>query len=362
MTGKIKTIGLLLFIFTAQVILGQSNKEKAHSKGMEAVRLMDQGKLDASIQLLEEAQKLDPESFDIPYELAYANYAKQEYKRTIKILEGIRNHADVTDRLFQLLGNAYDMTGKSDKANETYDAGLQKFPNSGPIYLEKGNVHWAKKEYEDALPYYEKGIEVDPAFPSNYYRAAILFCSSNEKVWGVIYGEIFMNLERGSARTEEISKFLYQTYQSGISITSDTSFSVNFSKVSVMDIDDIKDPDNMKLPFAMGAYEPSLIVSLIGVKSVDVNSLHQVRSNFIDFYFEKGFDKTYPNILFSFQKNVKEAGHFEAYNHWVLIKGDEDAFLKWKSTHEDEWENFAKWFGKNKLNVDAENRFYRGQY
>ena len=59
---------------------------------------------------------------------------------------------------------------------------------------------------------------------------------------------------------------------------------------------------------------------------------------------------------------VKEAGHFEAYNHWVLIKGDEDAFLKWKSTHEDEWENFAKWFSKNKLKVDVENRFYRGQY
>lgn len=41
-----------------------------------------------------------------------------------------------------------------------------------------------------------------------------------------------------------------------------------------------------------------------------------------------GHDKEYPNILFSFQKQVKDAGHIEAYNHWILMKGDEEAFQK----------------------------------
>lgn len=54
---------------------------------MKAIELMDNGKIEASIELLEEAQKLDPDRFDYPYELAYAHYLKKDYKGAIKILE-----------------------------------------------------------------------------------------------------------------------------------------------------------------------------------------------------------------------------------------------------------------------------------
>ena len=66
----IRTIGLLLLFATGQIAYGQNNKEKALAKGQEAIKLMDNGKLDESIKLLEEAQKLDPDRFDYPYEKA----------------------------------------------------------------------------------------------------------------------------------------------------------------------------------------------------------------------------------------------------------------------------------------------------
>jgi tetratricopeptide (TPR) repeat protein len=129
MTKTIKTIGLLLFIAVGQIAFGQTNKEKALEKGQEAIKLMDNGKLDESIKLLEEAQKLDPDRFDYPYELAYAHYFKEDFKGAIKILEKNIDHKDVTERLFQLLGNSYDALGKSDKAFEAYDA----VPNNDPV-------------------------------------------------------------------------------------------------------------------------------------------------------------------------------------------------------------------------------------
>lgn len=55
-------------------------------KGLEAIKLMDNGKFDESIKLLEEAQKLDPKKFDYPYEIAYAHYIQEDYKGAIKIL------------------------------------------------------------------------------------------------------------------------------------------------------------------------------------------------------------------------------------------------------------------------------------
>jgi len=361
MTNKIKKFGLLLFITFGQLTYGQTNKEKALEKGQEAIKLMDNGKLDESIKLLEEAQKLDPDRFDYAYELAYANYAKEDYKGAIKILVNNIDHKDVTERLFQLLGNSYDVLGKSDEACEAYDAGLKKFPNSGMIYLEKGNVHWNKKEYGKALPFYEKGIEVDPKFPSNYYRAARIYCGSTEEVWGLIYGEIFMNLERNSKRTSDISKLLYDTYKSEIKFTTDTSMTVSFCQQMTMSVNAISDPKNLKLPFCM-IFETTLLVSIAFEKSVNIDSLDKIRTTFIDNYFNNEHDKKYPNILFSYQKKVKEAGHIESYNHWILMKGDEDGFDKWQSANKEKWDSFITWFGDNGLKLNDSNKFYSGQY
>lgn len=362
MTQTIKTIGLLLLITTGQIAFGQSNKEKALEKGNQAIKLEDEGKIDEAIKLLEQSLKLDPDNINYPYELGYAYYAKKDYKQASKYLEGILKHQDINDRVYQLLGNCYDNIGKSDKAVEIYEAGLKIFPNSGNLYLEIGVVQMGKKDYNKALFNYEKGIEVAPKFPSNYYWAAKIYCGSTEEVWGMIYGELFMNLERNSKRTSEISKLLYETYNNEIKFTSDSSFSVSFSKNASMSIDDMKDPSKMKLPYGVGIYEPTLMFSMLSEKFIDINSLDNIRSTFIDNYFNNGHDKTYPNVLFNYQKKIKEAGHIEAYNHWILMKGDEDGFDKWQSLNKDKWDAFIKWFSDNGIKVDDTNKFYRGQY
>lgn len=362
MIRNIKTFGLLLFLTVGQIAFGQTNKEKALEKGNEAVKLMDNGKFDESIKLLEEAQKLDPDDINYPYELAYAYYLKKDYKKAAKIGESLLTHKNVNDRVYQLLGNTYDILEKTDKAIETYEAGLKQFPNSGNLYLEMGVVQMGKKEYNKALYYYEKGIEVAPKFPSNYYWAAKIYLSSDEEVWGMIYGELFMNIERNSKRTAEISKLLYDTYKSEIKFTSDTSYSVSFSKNASININNLTDPSKMKLPFGVGTYEPTLMFSILEVKSIDINSLDKIRSNFIDNYFKNGNAKNYPNVLFSYQEKVKDAGHIEAYNHWILMKGDEDGFDKWQSNNKEKWDNFIKWFTDNRIKIDDKNKFYSGQY
>jgi tetratricopeptide (TPR) repeat protein len=362
MKKTIRILGLILLTIAEQLSFCQTNKDVALSKAREAIKLMDSGKIEESIKLLEDAQNLDPDRFDYPYELAYAHYLIEDYKGVIKILEKNINHKGVTERLFQLLGNSYDVLGKTSKAFEAYNAGLQKFPNSGIIYLEKGNVHWNKNEFGEALPYYEKGIEVDPMFPSNYYRASRIFCSSTEEVWGMIYGEIFMNLERNTKRTSEISKLLYDTYKSEIKFTSDSSSSVSFSQNATINIDKFNDTNKMRLPFGIGVYEPTLILSMINEKFIDINSLDRIRKGFIEAYYKKDHNKKFPNILFYYQYKILQLGHLEAYNHWILMKGDEVAFSKWHSINKEKWDIFIKWFSSNGLKIDTSNNFYRGQY
>jgi tetratricopeptide (TPR) repeat protein len=362
MTKKTTTFILLFMLLMGQITFGQSTKqEKAYEKGMEAIKLMDKGNYDESIKLLKEAKKLDPKSMDYPYEIAYALCLKKDYKSAIKTAEALTKHPDVNDRVYQLLGNSYSMNDQREMAISTYEKGLKLFPNSGKLYLERGNMEIYVKEYGKALAYYEKGIEVDPNFPSNYYWAAKIYCSSSEEVWGMIYGELFMNLERNSKRTAEISKLLFDTYKSEIKFTSDTTISVSFCQQMAMNASSLSDPKSFKLPFCM-IYEPTLLMSMLLQENIDIHSLNEIRTKFIDNYFSSERDKSYPNVLFSYQKKMKDAGHLEAYNHWILMKGDEEGFGKWNSQNKQKWDDFVKWFNENKLHLDESNKFYSGQY
>jgi effector-binding domain-containing protein len=211
-----------------------------------------------------------------------------------------------------------------------------------------------KKDYDQAIKYFEKGVAVQPDFPSNYYWCAKIYCGSTEKMWGMIYGELFMNIERNSSRTAEISKLLYDTYKSQIVFKSATETTVSFSKQNV-----ITNPK--QLPYSI-IYEPTMGVSLVGENNIDINSLSRIRKRFTEFYFKKGFNKKYPNVLFDYQDNLIKAGQMDAYNHWLLMKGDEEGFNAWKDSNNDAWNSFIKWFTNNGLQLDANNRFYRVQY
>lgn len=350
------TLLICLLLFANQNSFSQTNKEKALEKAKEGIKLMDEGKFDESIKILEEAEKLDSEKFNYPYEKAYAYYLKQDYNKAIKILETVMEHKNVMPELFQLMGNSYDILEKPQKAFEIYDAGLKKFPNAGMLHLEKGNVYWNQENYEEALPYYEKGIEVDPMFPSNYFRAAKIYCNSNEEVWGMIYGEIFMNLERNSKRTSEISKLLFDTYKSQIKFTSETTSEVSFSQNTIMNVGD--NTKEVKLPFPL-IYEPTLLLSIISEKSIDLNSLNRIRANFLLNYKKFNHHKTHQNVLFDYQNKLLESGNLEAYNYWLLSQGDFDNFDIWRNSNKEKWDKFVDWFMENPIKIDGTNKFVR---
>ncbi|NCD70717.1 tetratricopeptide repeat protein [Mucilaginibacter agri] len=350
-----KTILAIAFLLLSSLFKAsaQSNIELARQKGTQAVKLEDDGKFDEALVLLNDAIKLDPNNIEYPYETAYSYYSQKKYDKAIEVLTKLKDRPDAFGRVYQLLGNSYDLADQNDKAISIYNEGIQKFPNSGELYLESGNIYWVKKDYSKALSFYEKGIVTDPTFPSNYYRASRLYCSSTEKMWGMIYGEIFINLERNSQRTQEISKLLYDTYKSQITFSGD-KMSISFTKQSVV-------TDPKKLPYGL-IYEPTIGMASIGQTNIDLNSLSIIRTKFLELYDQKGFDKTYPNALFSYQDQIAKAGLLDTYNRWLLSQGDPDGFKTWVDQNKDKWDNFVKWFGPNPIQLSDTNKFCSSQY
>lgn len=353
---KIVSQLFFLLLISLSNLFGQSDSELALNKGREAIRLMEEeGDFTGAINLLEAARELDPNNIVYPFEIALAHSSNKDYIKAISILEPLLQHSEVNGLVYQALGNAYDHQGNSDLAIKTYTNGLNRFPDSGPLYLELGNMNLIRGQYNEALSYYELGIKWNPEFPSNYYRAAKLFFDSNEALWGLIYGELFMNIERTTSRTSEISKLIYDTYRGKIQIKGDST-SFDFCQIRI----DPRQMNKGRFPFCMVFGQD--IMTATFVREINLSTLNEIRVKFIQNYFENQHNRSHPNLLYEYHNQLMKSGHFEAYNYWVLMAGEPTAFKSWSSTNYSKWTEFLKWFADNGLRVDKSKKFFREQY
>jgi hypothetical protein len=352
-----------LFIFIANCFNAhaQSNAEKAMDKMIEAIKLIDENKTDDAIAVLKEAQTLDQKNIDITYEIAHCYYTKGEYKTAIPYLEKIIKTSSALDHVYQLLGNSYANEFNHQQALATYKTGIAKFPNSGPLHAEIGIYFLANKQLNKALNYFEHGIKVDPLFAANYYHAAKLFAASDNKIWGIIYGELFMNMERNSLRTQEISKLLFNTYQQAIIYKNATFIGTDFSNPKSKQGDSSFNGTLKKDNFVQQIVEPNITSICKEYTSINLQNLHAIRNQFLK-NIASQTTKGASNILFSYQQQMKDASVFEAYNYWLFNKGDETAFKAWASGNKADFNFFLKWYQQHPILMDDTHTLHRLDY
>lgn len=353
---------IVFFLLITPTLFAQSNKEIAVEKTNEAIRLMEDGKTKESIVLLKECKKLDPENYVYSYEIAFAHTIDKDYKKALKELKRTKEYKNINSQVYQMSGNCQSYLGKPEKAIVEYETGMKLFPEAGNLHLEKGNIFLQQEKYNEAVRNYENGIKVDPMYPSNYFRLAKLYTNSkNDKLSGLIYGEIFMNLERTTARTQEMSELLYQTYQKSITLGTDSSSTDFCDIVMTLNDSDLKDMENgkFKLPFC-AIFGKNFILGLIMKKELNLTTISEMRASFLENYFKEDY-KDYPNVLFSYQKKIMDTGHFEAYNHYLLQIGVTEQFESWLENNQQKYDDFVEWYLKeeNILDVNKENLFLR---
>ena len=349
-----KNLILLLLFLSVTICFSQTN-EDAKNYVKQGIELVDAGKIDDGIALYKKALEIEPKNTFFNYELAYAYYLQQKYDKVITVLEKVKNNPDSFDQVFAVLGNAYDYTGKRDEAVETYKKGLKKFPNSGKIYLELGVVEMSEKNYEEALKYFEKGIKVDPTHSSNYYWAAIFCAGSNVPMWGLIYGEIFLNLEQNTKRSENISKMMYSVYEETISIKD--SAGKKHTSIKLNKLNNGKGFDS--------EYEITAMLASFGLAAdstftgMNISAMNKLRIYFTDMWFESEKTKDKHNVLFDYHKMLKDKGLFEAYNYYLLAYGNTDEFNSWAGENKDKVKEFDDWFSNYGINITKENALFR---
>ncbi len=282
-----------------------------------------------ALLVLNRAQELDPQNIAITKDIALNYYFLRDYNKAIELINPLLDKEESDDQCFQIAGNIYKEMGLAKECEKAYRRGIKKFPESGALYNDLGELMHLQRNY-DAIKQWEKGIEQDPSYSKNYYNAAKFYFLTTDKVWSILYAEIFINMEPQGTRTPEIKELLLEGYKK------------LFTDVNLLQNN--KDKNNFVKFFLQSMNKQSSLASL----GLNAESLTMIRTRFI-LDWANSFSSKFPYQLFEYQQQLLQEGMFDAYNQWIFGSVQNLAgFQNWISTHNTEFSSFSN-FQKGRI-------------
>ncbi len=329
---------LLSFLFACTFFNAQSQDVSQLQET--AKSFTRQGDYTNAILVLNRAYQQEPSNLDIGKDLALNYYFQRDYARAKEIIDLLLDKDEVDDQVYQVAGNIYKSLDLPKECEKIYKKGIKKFRKSGGLYNDYGELLWSQGNIE-AIRQWEKGIELDPNFAGNYYNASRYYYFSFDKVWTVIYGEVFINMESLTGRTVEMKGILLEAY-----------------KKLFMEQDLLNNNNKQKNAFIAAVLTSMNKQSNIASSGINPETLTMIRTRFILDWAETGAKK-FPVRLFEYHKQLLQEGMFNAYNQWLFgIPQNLVAYQRWTSTHTDEYNEFNN-FQKGRIFKIPEGQFYQ---
>ena len=314
---------LSFLIASLLVVTATAQPDDSKTLHETAKTFMRSGDFDNAIIVLTRALQQDNKNLDLQKDLVMSYYLKRDYQ---KALEGVKELLDRDDAdvvTFQIAGNIYKALEEAKECDKLYKKGLKKFPNSGSLLSEYGEFLWATKNFS-AIEYWEKGIKADPGYSGNYYNAAMYYFYTKDKVWSIIYGEIFVNMESLGERGAAMKELLLQGYKEKL----------------FADADMMAGQEKNKSEFAKSFIAGMSKQSSLANKGINTEVLTMIRTRFILDWYATNAAK-YPFRLFDYHRQLLSEGMFTAYNQWLFGPSESlGAYDNWTKTHAEEYNGF----------------------
>jgi len=329
-----------LLIWFIMLYPGNAQTQDVATLRETARSLMKQGDFENATLVLNKALQQNPDNLDLLKDQAFLSYLKRDFAGTIETGKKITARPDADVQCYQILGLGYKAIAEYKESDKMYKEALKKFPNSGVLYDEYGDLLASNDNEAAAIKQWEKGIETDPNHSGNYYYAAKYYAKKGNIIWGLLYSEIFLNIESFSKRTEEIKSILFGGYQKLFSAT-----------------EALGNAKQNGTPFEKAvATDLSKLTNLMA-DSITCETFTALRTRFILNWYHRHAGE-FPFRLFEHQRLMLQEGYFEAYNQWLIgALADTQKFQKWMQDHETEVKAFQE-FQHNVIFKIAEGQYY----
>lgn len=327
-----------LFLLSTSIAAGSFAQEQNPQET--ARSFMRTGDWDNAILVLNRALQQDQNNLDLRKDLTLSYYYKRDYTRALEQLKPMLDRDDADEAVYQIAGNIYKALEEVKDADKMYKKAIKKFPKSGALYSEYGELLWEKQDIQ-AINLWEKGIEVDPSYAGNYYNAALYYFYTEDKIWTIIYGEIFVNMEYLTERATNMKKVLLDAYKAKL-----------FTNIGT------KALEKNKSEFAKAVLQTFAKEASLADKGITLETLNKIRTRFILNWFNTYASK-YPYKLFDYEQQLIREGMFEAYNQWLFGTVDNLAsFDQWTKTNSDAYNKFTN-FQKGRVFKMPQGQYYQ---
>ena len=331
---------LLLAVVTLTTLSSLAQQPDAKTPLETARTFARQGDLANAVIVLNGALQKDAQNLELLKDLAFDYFLEREYAKGLNIARPLTDRPNADVQCYQITGMLYKAIDDAKECEKLYKAGIKRFPRSGVLYNEYAEMLYALKEQNAAIKLWEKGIEIDPNYSTNYYNACKYYYVNDNKVWSLLYGETFINLESYSKRTAEIKDLLLDGY-----------------KKLFTDANLLKSQDG-KSPFEAAYLNVTGKLTFMVAQGVTTESLTLIRTKFILNWFET-YPTNFPFRLFDYQRQLLKDGMFNAYNEWIFGATENlPAFQSWTNVHTDEYNRFTD-FQKGRIFRLPEGQYYQ---
>ena len=289
-----------------------------------AKAFMMDGDYSNAILLLNKAQQIRPNDIEITKDIALNYFLGKDNDKALAAIKPTLDRADADDQCYQIAGNIYKEMDAPDDCDKLYKKGLKKFPKSGPLYNDYGELLSEQHDILNAIVQWEKGIEVDPGYSKNYYNACKYYYLSGNSVWCIIYAETFADMEPLNPESPEIKDILMESYKK------------LFSNI------DLLKANTDKNKFTIAFLETMNKQTDVTMSGINPETITMIRTRFILDWFKNYADK-FPFRLFDYQRQLLQAGMFDAYSQWLFGSVQNlAAYQNWTNTHADEYNAFDR--------------------
>lgn len=345
---------LLLGVVQARANVFSDFNEKEQRQYQNAIHFMDNGMVDTGIDLLKDLDKAHPSNRAVVYEIVYGYIVKQDYEEAYQWAKKLLKLKDADADSYFIAGNAFDYVGKRKEAIEIYEKGLKKFPNSARLWVEKGNMAYMMKNYDESVECYEHAIDVDPNYDASYYRLANLYAMSTDPVWAVMYAQNYQLQASKYDRLMEMGKLIYDLYRENVT-RKDGKWEVTFTKTVNLSAYASQDCD---LPYnGFFDYTHKVVLDEGGIAGdtltlADVARLHR---KYVEIADTTAHD--YYNVpVLDMERAALHEGYLDGYIMWMLRGADAGFGNKYFGTEQCDSvvDAFVEWY-----NNDYNKRGYR---
>jgi len=317
-----KVFLLVILISATQLLHAQQTVEAIRKQAQTSAQQQD---FSGAIEILQQGLKQYPDNLDLLKDEAYIAYLGRDYQHSMQVGKTITERDDADAQSYQILGLAYKAIADYKEADKLYKTALKKFPNSGVLYGEYGDMLAQYDNKHGAIVQWEKGIAADANYSSNYYYAAKYYADNNNIFWSCIYGEIFVNMESLTNRTEEIKTLLLNNYKNILSSQSN----IEVLKSSGTD------------------FEKAVAASMLNAMETETGDVSPEMITAFRIRFILNWNNTnantYPYHLFDFHTQLLRNGMFDAYNQWLFgTTINKNRYDNWVYTHDEEMQNFTQ--------------------